>query len=316
MNSVERVKEYSDLMSEKYFPTQTISESATNGRVHNPDAVLKSAQVYKVPAADAINVDSKIDSIAQSLLEITKNSQMASSTVPNSDLSGVNASWPAVGEVEFKHVSLRYKSSGKNVLNDVNFLIPGGSSVGVVGRSGAGKSSLIAALFRIVEPIVVDGGNSPEDVLFTRSPLEDNASIDADTPDAELEFSSVILVDGVNILDLPLHTVRSNIAIVPQDPVLFKGSIRNNLDPLSVHSDMDIITALEKVQMMGRVKEFVARLTGDATNPSGNGSVMDDVRVEPCDKLHFLDAEIVEDRGCNFSLGQRQLLCLGRAMLR
>ena len=106
--------------------------------------------------------------------------------------------------------------------------------------------------------------------------------------------------------------------------MLFKGSIRNNLDPMCVHNDGEILTVLQKVQMLSRVEDFVARLSGSGLG-SGLGKSVDrthsnahtgDTVLHEDTRDCILDVEIVEDRGSNFSLGQRQLLCLGRAMLR
>lgn len=104
-----------------------------------------------------------------------------------------NGRWPTAGAIELKNVSLCYRPGLPRVLNGVNLSIPGGIKVGVCGRTGAGKSSLMLALFRIVEP---EGG-------------------------------SVIEIDGVNILNISLKTLRTQLTIIPQDPVMFSGSLRS-----------------------------------------------------------------------------------------
>ena len=154
------------------------------------------------------------------------------------------------------------------MLNDVSFKISCGQKVGFVGRSGAGKSSLLAALFRTAEP--------------TR--LDDNGV-----------KSSRIWIDGIDILELPLHTVRSRISIVPQDPVLFKGTIRNNIDPLELYGNIELINVLRKVQMLHRIVEMIARIDEIEVDSKWetllqSSSFMDNV----------LNSVIVEEKGSNF----------------
>nr|XP_044603416.1 multidrug resistance-associated protein 1 [Equus asinus] len=160
--------------------------------------------------------------------------------------------WPQVGRVEFRNYGLRYREDLDLVLKRINVTINGGEKVGIVGRTGAGKSSLTLGLFRINEP-------------------------------AEGE----IIIDDINIAKIGLHDLRFKITIIPQDPVLFSGSLRMNLDPFSKYSDEEVWTALE----LAHLKDFVSSLP---------------------DKLNHECAE----GGENLSVGQRQLLCLARALLR
>ncbi|KAM4829793.1 multidrug resistance-associated protein 1 isoform 2-T2 [Thomomys bottae] len=162
------------------------------------------------------------------------------------------STWPQVGRVEFRDYGLRYRDDLDLVLKHINVTIEGGEKVGIVGRTGAGKSSLTLGLFRINES-------------------------------AEGE----IVIDGVNIAKIGLHNLRFKITIIPQDPVLFSGSLRMNLDPFSQYSDEDVWTALE----LAHLKGFVSTLP---------------------DKLEHECAE----GGENLSVGQRQLVCLARALLR
>ncbi|KAM5130614.1 multidrug resistance-associated protein 1 isoform 1-T1 [Callospermophilus lateralis] len=162
------------------------------------------------------------------------------------------SNWPQVGRVEFRDYGLRYREDLDLVLKHINVTIEGGEKVGIVGRTGAGKSSLTLGLFRINES-------------------------------AEGE----IIIDGVNIAKIGLHNLRFKITIIPQDPVLFSGSLRMNLDPFSQYSDEEVWTALE----LAHLKSFVSGLP---------------------DKL---DHECSEG-GENLSVGQRQLVCLARALLR
>ncbi|XP_049823783.1 multidrug resistance-associated protein 1 isoform X8 [Aethina tumida] len=160
--------------------------------------------------------------------------------------------WPEVGAVEFKNYAFRYRPGLDLVLKGVNFSVNGGEKIGIVGRTGAGKSSLTLALFRIIEAA-----------------------------------QGEIYIDGVKISELGLHTLRSRLTIIPQDPVLFSGSLRINLDPFEKYSDDEVWRSLEHAHL----KNFVKGL------PSG------------------LQHEVTEG-GENLSVGQRQLICLARALLR
>ncbi|OWK61874.1 Multidrug resistance-associated protein 1 [Lonchura striata] len=162
------------------------------------------------------------------------------------------SSWPEEGKVEFRGYSLRYREDLDLVLKNINVTISGGEKIGIVGRTGAGKSSLTLGLFRINEA-------------------------------AEGE----IIIDGINIAKIGLHDLRFKITIIPQDPILFSGSLRMNLDPFDQHSDEDIWRSLE----LAHLKNFVSSLP---------------------DKLNHECAE----GGENLSVGQRQLVCLARALLR
>ncbi|KAF5918368.1 hypothetical protein HPG69_011808 [Diceros bicornis minor] len=162
------------------------------------------------------------------------------------------STWPQVGRVEFRDYGLRYREDLDLVLKHINVTINGGEKVGIVGRTGAGKSSLTLGLFRINES-------------------------------AEGE----IIIDDINIAKIGLHDLRFKITIIPQDPVLFSGSLRMNLDPFNKYSDEEVWTSLE----LAHLKDFVSGLP---------------------DKLNHECAE----GGENLSVGQRQLVCLARALLR
>ncbi|PSS04420.1 ABC transporter C family member 10 like [Actinidia chinensis var. chinensis] len=161
-------------------------------------------------------------------------------------------SWPTVGKVEIQDLQIRYRPDAPLVLRGISCKFEGGHKIGIVGRTGSGKTTLISALFRLVEP---SGGK--------------------------------IVIDGIDISTLGLHDLRSRLGVIPQDPTLFNGTVRNNLDPLSQHTDQEIWEVLGKCQLRDVVQE------------KGEG----------------LDSSVVED-GLNWSMGQRQLFCLGRALLR
>lgn len=154
--------------------------------------------------------------------------------------------------VEFKNFQVRYREGLDLVLKGIDFAVKSQEKIGIVGRTGAGKSSLTLALFRIIE--AVDGQ---------------------------------IVIDDINIAEIGLHSLRSRLTIIPQDPVLFSGSLRMNIDPFNAYSDDAIWTSLEQ----SHLKSFVKGLT---------------------DGLEYK----ISESGENLSVGQRQLVCLSRALLR
>ncbi|NXX57592.1 MRP3 protein, partial [Scopus umbretta] len=160
--------------------------------------------------------------------------------------------WPSKGELEFVNYSVRYRKGLDLVLKGLNLKVHGGEKIGIVGRTGAGKSSMTLCLFRILEAV-----------------------------------KGEIKIDGVRISEIGLHDLRSRLTIIPQDPVLFSGTLRMNLDPFNKYTDEEIWKALE----LSHLKRFVS------SQPS------------------MLDYECSEG-GENLSVGQRQLVCLARALLR
>nr|XP_050025537.1 ATP-binding cassette sub-family C member 5-like isoform X1 [Dermacentor andersoni] len=160
--------------------------------------------------------------------------------------------WPSEGDLRFEQVCLRYRDGLPLVLHSISFHARGGHKVGIVGRTGAGKSSILVALMRM----------------------------------KELE-SGCILLDGIDISTLGLHELRSSIAVIPQEPVLFQGTVRYNLDPANRKTDEELWDVLERAHLKAKIEK-------------------EDKQLE-C---------VVEKNGDNFSVGERQLLCLARAMLR
>ncbi|KAF9352349.1 Multidrug resistance-associated protein 1 [Mortierella sp. AD094] len=186
--------------------------------------------------------------------------------------------WPQQGLVVFKHYSARYRVGLDLAVKDVSFTVEPGQKIGIVGRSGAGKSSLTLALFRIIEAA---------DSYWALA--SDPSS--SDSPIEPAIYSSgaggLIEIDGIDISTLGLRDLRQHLAIIPQDPTLFAGTVRDNLDPLNELSDSDIWEALERAHL----KAYISSLAGG------------------------LSFEVAQNGG-NFSVGQRSLICLARAMLR
>ncbi|KAH3860710.1 hypothetical protein DPMN_023628, partial [Dreissena polymorpha] len=162
------------------------------------------------------------------------------------------ATWPDRGLVQLDNYGTRYREGLDLVVKGIDCTISPGEKVGIVGRTGAGKSSLTLALFRIIEPA-----------------------------------QGRILIDGVNIAEIGLHDLRSKLTIIPQEPVLFSGPLRMNLDPFDEHSDEKVWQSLEHAHLKNFVKSLPAGLEHECT-----------------------------EGGENLSVGQRQLVCLARALLR
>ncbi|XP_012238442.1 multidrug resistance-associated protein 4 isoform X1 [Bombus impatiens] len=159
--------------------------------------------------------------------------------------------WPTDGMIRFRNVYLKYVEDDPPVLKGLNLVINPGEKIGIVGRTGAGKSSLISALFRLAK------------------------------------IEGVIEIDGIDTGSICLEDLRRNISIIPQDPVLFSGTLRRNLDPFNEFTDKALWEVLDEVELK------------DAVITAGTG----------------LESRVL-DRGSNYSVGQRQLVCLARAILR
>ncbi|GFF97593.1 ATP-dependent bile acid permease [Aspergillus udagawae] len=198
------------------------------------------------------------------------------------------ADWPTGGAVEFVNYTTRYRPDLDPVLRSVSFAVEPGEKVGIVGRTGAGKSSLALALFRGLE--------------------------------AE---QGQILIDGLDIGTIGLRDLREAITIVPQDPTLFTGTIRSNLDPFNLFSDEQIFTALRRVHLIGSGTSGsatpITASTVSVAEPhliSTHGADVDSAAVQD-NKNIFRNLESqVSESGSNLSQGQRQLLCLARALLK
>ncbi|XP_042508127.1 ABC transporter C family member 3-like [Macadamia integrifolia] len=160
--------------------------------------------------------------------------------------------WPSQGKVDIVDLQVRYAPHLPLILRGITCTFLGGMKIGIVGRTGSGKSTLVQTLFRLLEPA-----------------------------------AGQILIDDINITKIGLHDLRSRLSIIPQDPTMFEGTLRSNLDPLEEHTDEEIWEALDRCQLGDEVRKKEGKLD-----------------------------TIVTENGENWSMGQRQLACLGRVLLK
>ena len=160
-------------------------------------------------------------------------------------------SWPNHGQVAIKNLSLVYYQDGPEILKDITFSVNSREKIGIVGRTGAGKSSLVSALFRMPQP------------------------------------TGQVIIDDVNIGKINIQSARRAISVITQNPILFTGSLRMNLDPFQEYSDQELWEALEEASLKNMVEKLPKQLS-----------------------------EEIKECGANFSVGERQLLCLARALLK
>lgn len=178
------------------------------------------------------------------------------------------ALWPQQGRIDVKNVSLRYAPNLPQVIKNVSFSVEPFNKVGIVGRTGAGKSTIITAFFRFLDP-----------------------------------ESGLIAIDGVDIATIGLKDLRKAITIIPQDPTLFTGTIRSNLDPFDQYTDEQMFEALRRVNLIAPEQQVA--LARGATPPADENQ----------NKFLRLDNPIAEG-GSNLSQGERQLVCLARSLLK
>jgi len=197
-----------------------------------------------------IRQSAEVDNMMTSVERVFEYSEIESEP-DNGDNKDLRKTWPEYGLITAEACSFSYHESLPYVLKKLSFCIKPREKVGIVGRTGAGKSSLISMMLRL--------GN----------------------------MTGTIRIDGYDISMLTLKELRRNVSVIPQDPVLFSGTLRKNLDPFNEYKDGDIWEALEEVQMKDTVMDFTSKLNNEIT-----------------------------ESGSNLSVGERQLLCLARALLR
>ncbi|KAK3328916.1 P-loop containing nucleoside triphosphate hydrolase protein [Apodospora peruviana] len=204
--------------------------------------------------------------------------------LPTESLEGSSppAAWPTGGSIEVEDLVVSYAPDLPAVLKGLTFSVKSNERIGVVGRTGAGKSSLTLALFRFLEA-----------------------------------RSGSVYIDGLDISKIKLHDLRSRLAIIPQDPVLFSGSIRSNLDPFDHHTDAELRDCLERVHLVtqsAQASGVATPTTSAGGEPSSSTSSAPTITPKNTNVFQDLDSQISEG-GLNLSQGQRQLLCLARAIV-
>ncbi|KAJ2999390.1 hypothetical protein HDV02_003008 [Globomyces sp. JEL0801] len=209
--------------------------------------------------SNAIQIQSSLEMAMNAVERVDEYSELKQEPFESSDNFEAPANWPSEGKVEVVDVAVKYAPNLPEVLKGLTFTIQPKEKIGIVGRTGAGKSTLSMAFFRILP--------------FVRG---------------------TIFIDGIDISKLGLHDLRSKLTIIPQDPILFEGTLRSNLDPLDEHTDEVIWDALRLTHVLESLQ--TAEDGADIANLS-------------------LDSPVNENGG-NYSQGQRQLLCMARALLR
>ncbi|CAJ0887453.1 10050_t:CDS:10, partial [Entrophospora sp. SA101] len=189
--------------------------------------------------------------------------------------------WPDKGQIEVKDLVVQYGPDNPPVLKSISFKVKPTERVGIVGRTGCGKSTLATSFFRLIEPT-----------------------------------SGKIELDGIDISTIGLKDLRSKITIIPQDPVIFTGTLRSNLDPFNEHEDLTLWNALKRAHL---IQEDLSSPNLENEKPSG--AVIDDepdsmTKSEAVTTTMVSEKVVVQEGGSNFSQGQQQLIALARALVR
>jgi ABC-type multidrug transport system fused ATPase/permease subunit len=189
------------------------------------------------------------------------------------------ASWPEHGEISVEGLALKYAPNLPLVIKDISFNVKPGEKVGVVGRTGAGKSTIITSFFRFIEP-----------------------------------EQGKITIDGIDISKIGLNALRKGLAIIPQEPTLFTGTLRNNLDMFQESKDIDIYESLKRVGLISKDEFNNLKILIESGQPLDTLTKQTD-EEENVNKFTNLETDISESGG-NLSQGERQLICLARSLLK
>ncbi|GME83639.1 unnamed protein product [Ambrosiozyma monospora] len=218
------------------------------------------------------NVEINMNSVERIQEYIKDTEQEPPAEIPENEPA---PSWPQKGAIEVKDLSLRYASNLPRVIDTISFNIKPSEKIGVVGRTGAGKSTIITSFFRFVDP-----------------------------------DSGYIKIDGVDITSIGLRRLRKSLTIIPQDPTLFNGTIRSNLDMYGEYADLQMFEALKRVNLISAA-EYQQIIDGDGKFFNSAEQSTEENR----NKFLDLDNPISENGG-NLSQGERQLMCLARSLLK
>lgn len=244
--------------------------------------LLASVQMLQFTVRQAADVDNNMNSVER----IDYYGRQVEQEAPSHTFD-VDPQWPSKGEVIFQNAHLRYRPGLPFALEQFNLHIQPGERVGIVGRTGAGKSTIIMALFRMVE--LAEGK---------------------------------IYMDGIDISTVGLNDLRSRMSIIPQDPTLFAGTIRSNLDPFNTRTDEELTAALRQAHLIddNTAAAAAAAPAAEAAVPYSKKEIGMTARNKANNNntqaAQITLDSIVEEGGNNFSLGQRQLLALARALVR
>lgn len=192
------------------------------------------------------------------------------------------ADWPQEGKVELQNISYKYREGLQIVINSISLEVPPRMKVGIVGRTGSGKSTLTLGMLRILEPLQTEGRK--------------------------------IMIDGVDIEQISLYELRKRIAIIPQDPVLFSGTLRSNIDPFNWYKNDEIFAMLRKLKIADIVQRKIDASEGKA-HPANDIAHLEQIVISIENSNKVLEFT-VQEGGSNFSLGERQLICLSRALIK
>lgn len=284
MVSVERAREYVDVQPEE--TADAGGAGGAGGRTKNSpkpsphseaEQAHDSRSEHEQPLLDSgVDGTSDGDGSGNAIVAIDDH------THPNPSLRA----WrPTAGAVSFQHLTVQYPGTLRPAISDLNLAIEPGTKIGICGRTGSGKSTIVSSLWRLVLPKM-----------------------------------GSIFVDGVNVSRVPLAALRSSMAIVPQEPLLFNGTVRYNLDPAGENTDDRLLEVLRDCQLAGASSAGDAAGVTPASEVTSANAPNAPQQYQQHEQHHVsksisLDAAI-EDGGRNWSVGERQLLCLGRALLK